>query len=91
MARITAKPGAEVPLGDILSTLAAASRREPGCLSYDLFHDEEEPALFVTVERWADPAVADEHMRTPHVATALAEGGPLLAETPQIHRFKQIV
>lgn len=90
MARISSRADAVAQLREILGDLVGPSRNEPGCLSYELFQDEENPQDFVTVESWADSHAADAHMATPHVAEAIAKAASLLALPPRIHRFTQL-
>lgn len=87
MARITARPESVAALRDVLRELVGPSRDEPGCLGYELLHNQDDPVEFVTIELWADQAAADAHMATPHVAAAIARAGALLAAPPLIHRF----
>jgi quinol monooxygenase YgiN len=65
MARITARAGSETTLRSVLQDLVAPSREESGCVSYDLFENEDHPLEFVTVEQWLDQAAADAHLATP--------------------------
>jgi len=90
MARIKAHAGQEAALRAVLRELCTASRSESGCLSYDLFENEDDPLEFVTVERWRDQAAADAHLASAHVAAAIALAGELLAQAPLIHRFRAI-
>ncbi len=90
MARITARPECAADLKRVLGDLVAPTRREAGCIGYDLFQNADHPVEFVTVERWRDAAAADAHMRTPHVSAAIGKAGPLLAAPPAIHRFTPV-
>lgn len=90
IARISSTPGAAPQLREILQALVAPSRKEPACLSYELFQDDEQPADFITVERWADDGAAQAHLATPHVAAAIAQATGLLGQPPLIHRFTQL-
>mgnify|MGYP000903971738 CR=1 FL=1 len=90
MARITARAGAEKELLAVLQDLLLPSRGEEGCLSYELFHNQDDPLEFVTSEQWRDQAAADAHLVSPHVATAIARASDLLGQPPLIHRFTQI-
>ena len=45
---------------------------------------------FHTVEQWKSQADVDAHMRTPHIATAMAEGEPMSAQPPAIHVVDKI-
>ena len=90
MARITARADTAALLREILRDLVGPSRGEAGCVSYELFQNQDNPVEFVTIEQWSDQAAADAHMGTPHVATAISRAGELLALPPLIHRFAPV-
>ena len=90
MARIASRTDTTSALGGILRDLVGPTRGEPGCLSYELFQDDDNPREFVTIEHWADQAAAEAHLATPHVAAAFAKAGELLAQAPVIHRYTRI-
>ena len=85
VATIPAKPGSEDTLREALQTLAAATRDEDGCLSYELFESASAPGTFVTLERWRGQDDLDAHMATPHIAAALAAADGNLAGDIAIH------
>lgn len=90
MARITVKPEAAPAARQLLESLAAASRSEAGCRSYQLFQQADAAHVFQTVEEWADKAAADGHMQMPHVASAIAAATPLFAAPPEILVFEKL-
>ena len=45
---------------------------------------------FHTMEQWKSQADVDAHMRTPHIAAAMAEGEPMSAQLPAIHVVDKI-
>lgn len=90
MARITARAGSEGELRQVLQELPGPSRREEGCPGYELFLNEDDPCEFVTVEQWRDQAAADAHLNSAHVASVIGRASGLLAQTPLIHRFRQL-
>ena len=62
-----------IPIGDAdeseryLRELTAASRAEPGCVSYEVARaDEADHATFVLFEKYTDQAALDAHMQTEH-------------------------
>ena len=73
-----------------LSTLAAASRDEEGCYAYDVFESATVPGTFVTVEAWRSQDDMDEHMGTPHIATAFEVLGPVIAGDVAVHPLKPV-
>ena len=91
MARITVKPEFAAPAREIMATLVAATRKEAGCLAYELFQRPDAPHVFQTVEQWTDKASADAHMATPHVGAAIAAAGPMFAAPPEILAFDKLM
>ena len=91
LARIVFRPDADEAGRKIFDALAAATRQEPGCVSYQVLRQGDAPHVFQTVEECVDPAAADAHMRTPHVAAAFTAATPLLAEAPHIAGFESVV
>ncbi len=90
VATIPVKPEAVDQVRAALVTLAAATRDEEGCVSYDLYESAAAPGTFVTIERWTDAAALDAHMGTPHVATAFAAAGEALSGEVQIHSLTPV-
>ena len=90
LARIVLRPDAAEAGRRLFADLAAATRGEPGCVSYRVFAQSDAPHVFQTVEEWTDGAAADAHMRTPNIAAAFAVATPLLAEAPKIDRFDPV-
>jgi len=63
--------------------MLAATRREAGCISYRFYQDIEDPNAFSFVEEWESWEALDDHFRSDHVGTFLADLGDLLAEPPE--------
>ncbi|WP_413483267.1 putative quinol monooxygenase [Morganella psychrotolerans] len=54
-------PDAVEILMPMYEELVAATRKEPLCISYDLFVDRRDPGHFVFIETWPDQAALDIH------------------------------
>ena len=91
LARITVKPEAADTARGILVELVTHSRKEAGCVRYELFQQADHPHVFQTVEQWTDQAAADAHMTTPHVGAAIAAAGALFAAPPEILAYTQLM
>ncbi len=48
--------------------VAAASRQEPGCISYQVCQDTEDEHAVVFVEQWESEEALQAHFGTPHIA-----------------------
>jgi quinol monooxygenase YgiN len=66
--RMTFRPEDREELDVILRELTAASRQEPGCVSYVPHRVESDPDTVVIYEQYRDQAAADAHRASPHFA-----------------------
>ena len=60
-------PGREADLRDHLLALSGPTRREAGCLQYDLYQSGAAPHEFMRLEVWESTAHLEAHKRTPHL------------------------
>ncbi|MFM8284879.1 MAG: putative quinol monooxygenase [Planctomycetaceae bacterium] len=61
---LTVRDPADVPVvRDLLTQAMRSSRREPGCLRFDVYHSEADPRRFTLVEHWESEAALDDHRR----------------------------
>jgi quinol monooxygenase YgiN len=60
-------PGAIDEVVEDAKALVAATRAEPGCISYALSVDVSDPHLLRIAEIWRDEAAMQAHAKTPHL------------------------
>ncbi len=87
IARVKAKAGKEKELERAWLKAAGLSRKEHGCLGYVLHRCASDPALFVSVEKWASAEANDRHMASAHIQELLRLVPDLLAAPPEILPF----
>lgn len=90
IAQIKAKPGKESQVRQELLSLVAPSRKDAGCLNYDLHQALDNPTLFVFLENWTSKAHLDQHLQKPDLQAVLGRVGQLVAEPPQITLWEKI-
>ncbi|MPZ10177.1 MAG: antibiotic biosynthesis monooxygenase [Kiloniellaceae bacterium] len=81
LAFIRAQAGRSAELGERLRRLAARSRREPGCRSYDLHRADDDADLWMLYETWHSAADRQAHYASAHLRAFIAEA-PFLVEGP---------
>lgn len=64
---VTARPGMQSNLENLLLDLARHSRQEEGCLSYDVQRDVHNRRTFVINESWKNRATFEAHGVSPHM------------------------
>ncbi|WP_341503705.1 putative quinol monooxygenase [Gallaecimonas sp. GXIMD4217] len=89
IARLEAKPGFEAKVRAELSKLLEPSRREEGCLNYDMHVVNDAPQVFMFHENWTSEAMLDQHLQSEHIQACFAEIGELLASV-DVQRLTRI-
>ena len=74
----------------VYADLIAATVAEPGCRSYELLGDVEDPLAFVIAETWDSQEALDAHTRTPHFRSAMQELARLETAEPA-RRFRVVM
>ena len=69
------------------ATAAAATRKEKGCITYELSRSAKAPNRYLAYERWKDLAALEAHLKAKHITTLLAEIGDLLDGPPEVQVF----
>ena len=90
VATFQARPGKETELKIALIGLVAPTRKEAGCLNYDLHASPEDPAKFLFHENWASQAHLDAHLQAAHIQALLPRVGELCVAFPEIKIWDRI-
>jgi len=90
VAQIQSKRGEETQVQRELLSLIAPTRKEAGCLNYDLHRSADNPALFLFHENWASRADLERHLNSPHLQAVLAKVGGRLAGPASISIWEKL-
>jgi quinol monooxygenase YgiN len=61
-----AKLGQEAEVAKLFTKLTEASRKEPGCVTYQVHRHKTEPRRFFIYEQYKDDAALEAHRSAPH-------------------------
>ena len=87
IARFTARPDSIDAMRTLLLGMLEPTRKEAGCVSYELLNNSADPTDFTFVEEWASQAAIDAHMKTPHLTGLVADSAPLLASPLDVRLY----
>lgn len=90
VAHFKSRPEHQGEVESLLQGFVEPSRRDDGCLCYDLHRDTEDHNSFAIVDGWRDRAAVDNHVGAAHVAATIAKLEPLLAEPPVVRVYQRI-
>jgi len=75
IATLKIKPGSLPAIKEAVMACIEGTRKETGCISYDLHHSLTDENTLVFVERWKDRAALDNHFTEPHFLAWREVGG----------------
>lgn len=87
VARVVARPGKEEALRALLGGLIEPTRRELGCVTYELLQNTADPTDFTFVEEWSSEADLDAHLQSAHLRQARCRLSELAVTDPDIRRY----
>ena len=90
VAEMVAKPGREAELTEELLRMLEATRREDGCVQYDLHVSTEHAGNFVFYENWTTQQALDLHAASAHLKEFGAKAGDLLTQPARVATYTRI-
>lgn len=84
IARVRSREGFEEQIRQECLALVAPSRKEEGCINYDLHQSIDDPALFIFYENWESRDDVEHHLEMPHCQAFDERTDGMLAEPEEI-------
>jgi quinol monooxygenase YgiN len=85
------KKGEEKAMLEAAKPCVAATRKEKGCVAYELHQDLEDPTKFVFFEKWKSPKDLAAHFEEEHTKKLIGVIGKIIEGTPTftIHKLAE--
>lgn len=87
VARIKAKSEAVSEVRELLCGLVDPTRKESGCITYELLQNTEDPTDFTFVEEWESDAALASHAASDHLKAIGPKLQPVVADPPDIRTY----
>jgi len=80
LATLQIKPGSLPAIRQAVEPCIQATRKEKGCISYELCQSFSDENTLIFVERWSDRAALDAHFKEPHLIAWREAGSPYILD-----------
>ncbi|MDR1396612.1 MAG: antibiotic biosynthesis monooxygenase [Desulfarculales bacterium] len=90
IAKTTLKEGKKQDFIDASRDLAEKTRREEGCVSYEVYEDLSGRGGMIIFEKWRDQACLDAHLATAHYLAWKEAAGSFRHEGPELIHYRQV-
>lgn len=84
MVHATIKPEHREKFEAAFEECITATRKEEGCIAYDLNRSTEDGSKYINYERWVSVPALDAHLKAAHTVKLLATIAPFMAGPPDI-------
>jgi len=84
LALICAKKGSENEVLGNLKSLVEPTRKEEGCINYDLHQSSDDPCKFMFYENWTSRQALAAHAESAHIIRNRERNAGLLERPPEI-------
>lgn len=90
VAYVIARAGHEDQVRNALLDLVAHTRKEDGCINYDLHESQETLGEFVIYENWKHPSDLDRHAKSDHLQAFRKKTEHLLQGPSEITKWRMV-
>jgi quinol monooxygenase YgiN len=85
-----AKTGRESEVVAVFEKLTTESRKEPGCLMYQVHKHKTDPRRFFVYEQYKDDAALEAHRTSPHFLQFAKKDLPKIGDRTEGHLFEPL-
>jgi (4S)-4-hydroxy-5-phosphonooxypentane-2,3-dione isomerase len=85
-----AKIGREGEVAELFKKLAEESRKEPGCVLYQVHRHRTEPRRFFIYEQYKDDPALEAHRSAPHFLVYVKKDLPKVADRIEGHLYEPL-
>jgi quinol monooxygenase YgiN len=90
IARVIARQGKVEELKTLLRSIVEPTRKETGCIQYELLQSKTDPTEFIFVEEWTCENALNQHLASSHIQAALNQLDQLAMGEPEIRSYTQL-
>ena len=91
IAEFFVKPESVDAVVEFAKELVAETKKEAGCIAYNLFSDDTDNTHVIIIEEWASQEVLDIHSASAHFTRLVPAIVDLCAKAPAIRTYTKIV
>ncbi|MCT4596095.1 MAG: antibiotic biosynthesis monooxygenase [Anaeromicrobium sp.] len=71
-------------------TLVEETRKEKGCISYNLYEDINDPKIITFIEEWEDQEAIDAHVKASHFVEIVPKLRDLQESETEVNLYKRV-
>lgn len=71
--------------------LVEETRKEEGCIKYEMYQDEKDPTILTIIEEWESKEALDKHMISEHFTRIVPMLGKFRTKKSDVNVYKKLI
>lgn len=71
--------------------LVELTRKEKGCIKYELYEDEKNPTVLTMIEEWEDRQALENHLKSEHFTRIVPTLGKYMAKESDMNVYNKLI
>jgi len=88
VSKLYVQPGKSIEFIEIFKKMIGPTKKEKGCLQYEMYQDEDNETLFIVLERWKLKEDFDNHLKSAHFEEIVPRMLELLVKESELNVTK---
>lgn len=76
---------------NLYKQLVQATRKEEGCIKYELYQDEKDSTILAVIEEWESKDALNKHMKSEHFTRIVPMIGELTSKKADLNIYNKLV
>ena len=76
---------------ELCKELVAETRKEKGCITYEVFLNVNDPSIYTMIEEWESQENLDAHMQSEHFKRIIPVIGEYLTKDTEVDIYKKVM
>lgn len=76
---------------EMMRELVAETRKENGCIVYEVYQDKDRENILTMIEEWQSEEALAAHMKTPHFTRIVPLLGELMMQATDVNIYRKMI
>lgn len=91
VARNVAKENKITEVIQLYKELVGLTRKEEGCIKYELYQDENDPTIITMIEEWESRKALDEHLKSEHFTRIVPKIKKFMTKQTDMNIYNKLI
>lgn len=76
---------------ELAKELVEITRKQEGCIKYEMYQDENDPKVLIMIEEWETKEALDNHTSSDYYKRIVSQSSEYINKMPEVHFCKKVL